>query len=294
MSQSQALKQHKAAAQQLRVILAEQGIIIQHAHALHIVAAAYGLPNWNTLAARPQTPVLGPQQTVAGMYKRLSEYSDKEPSLSVGFDKGRLTAITYADPDEPKVGSDAWFERMDRKGIPVFVPITADEMAAQPDGHFLKLGVVQQEGGATPPPQQLFKQVSGPEPEMSSGSSAEAIAAELLALLEKKAVRATEQEAREWAPKLKGLSQDTPESMLKIRRMVYDTYLSGKQAAQAKGKKHKGRQNHENEMLLRALCNFAGVKYAPPYDPVREAALEEIMSDPFLQAEWFEELDIMN
>ena len=31
---------HKQVAQQLRAVLAEQGIIIQHAHALHIIAAA--------------------------------------------------------------------------------------------------------------------------------------------------------------------------------------------------------------------------------------------------------------
>ena len=60
---------HKKVAQQLRAVLAEQGVVIQHAHALHIVAAAYGLPNWNTLTARPETPALPPQQAVKRVYK---------------------------------------------------------------------------------------------------------------------------------------------------------------------------------------------------------------------------------
>lgn len=288
---------HKQIAQQLRAVLAEQGIIIQHAHALHIIAAAYGLPNWNTLAARPQTPALEPQQAMAAIYERLSDYSDKKPNLSVKFGKDRLNAITCPDPNEPRMGSQAWFEKMDREGIPVFAPVFPEAITEDPNGHFLNIEVVPRKlaegrsGPSTPAaPQQLFKRVTGPEAEPSS----EMLTAELLALLKKEAVEATEKEAQEWAPKLKGLTQDTHEVMLKIRRMVYDTYMADKAAAKAQGKKHKGRYEHQNEMLLRALCKFAGVRYQPPYDPVKEALFDEIMSDPFLQSEWFEELDIMN
>ena len=285
---------HKQVAQQLRSVLAEQGITIQHAHALHIVAAAYGLPNWNTLAARPLTPALSPQEATERLYERLSDYADKEPSLELEFSETTLLSVRQADPDAPRMGTEEWFKQMNEQGTRVLSPVTAAHVEQNPEGHYWSIQLLEHgkghEGKPLLPPL-YFQQVTAPVPERSP----EEEAAALRDLLEKQYIKVTEKEAGEWQPKLAELTTGDSGATLLIRRMVYDTYLRDRKATQAQGKKHRGRGEYENALLIRALCRYAGVP-EPTNDLVaaREARLDEIMSDPFLQAEWFEELDIMN
>lgn len=49
---------HKALAHHLSATLQANGLTLSHVQALHVVAGLHGLPNWNTLHARPATPRL--------------------------------------------------------------------------------------------------------------------------------------------------------------------------------------------------------------------------------------------
>lgn len=64
---------HKQLAHQIRQDLLSDGISLSHVQCLHVVAALYGLPNWNTLQARPHAPRLPLDRAVPAVTTALSQ-----------------------------------------------------------------------------------------------------------------------------------------------------------------------------------------------------------------------------
>lgn len=62
---------HKQLAQLLAQAVREAGQTLSHVQALHCVASLHGLPNWNTLEARPATPRLNPVGAAPALAKAL-------------------------------------------------------------------------------------------------------------------------------------------------------------------------------------------------------------------------------
>lgn len=118
---------------------------------------------------------------------------------------------------------------------------------------------------------------------------------DLLAFLKGKAVEIDDLTAQEWADKLTEISKRPPDEQLSgLRYMVYQTFVREENAAKAKGERYKGRTDHENDTVVRHLSEWLAVPYERPRDPAREAAFEAAHADPFSQAKWFEDNDIMN
>lgn len=76
------MKEAKALATLIGLRLEERGIKLRRSHLLNVVAALYGLPNWNTLAARPQIPRLEQEKALQALHSKLREYGVKDEVLS--------------------------------------------------------------------------------------------------------------------------------------------------------------------------------------------------------------------
>lgn len=63
----------KAQARTLRQFLEGHHFTLGVRHSLEVLAAMHGLPDWNTLHARPSTPLLGKQEASKAARKRLRD-----------------------------------------------------------------------------------------------------------------------------------------------------------------------------------------------------------------------------
>lgn len=88
--------QHKERARRLKVALDGQGVKIQLGHALEAVAAMHGLPNWDTLSARPETDMLPPDQARAAAARRLERLGTGVPPGALEGLQGALFAAPLA------------------------------------------------------------------------------------------------------------------------------------------------------------------------------------------------------
>lgn len=74
--------QAKTLATTLGLRLKERGVTLKRGHLLNIVAGMYGLSDWNTLAARPDTPMLDEEKAMEALRGKLLEYGVPEKALS--------------------------------------------------------------------------------------------------------------------------------------------------------------------------------------------------------------------
>lgn len=112
---------HKAQAKALRHVLQQHGHTVKHGHALEAVAAFHNLPDWNTLAARPQArPLQGEaalRAVTACLSQRAGVHLDPEGAAQLLIHLDGNVSV----PSQPP--SDAWTS--EEAALARFVVLTA-------------------------------------------------------------------------------------------------------------------------------------------------------------------------